>query len=324
MRTVIKEKYGDYQVLKLKERPIPVPNEKQVLIKVRASTINAYDVHLVKGDPFPVRMTAGLCRPKNNQLGCDLAGVIENIGSKVTKFKKGDEVFTCLADGNGDDAYSDYVCVNEELLTLKPRGISHEEAATIPMAGLTALQSVRDFGKIQPGQKVLINGATGGVGSFAVQIAKLFGGIVTAVCRTEKEEFAYSIGADYFIDYTKENLITSREKYDLIIDVVGNHAFSEYKKVLNEKGTCVMVGFSSISHMIKVGWDIFRTRNKQQKIVLSFAKNSQVEDLEFLAEKMNDKKINAIIDQTFSLSDIQQAFQYFEAEHLNGKVVISE
>lgn len=323
MKAVVRDKYGGYQSLKIQEIPKPTPSENQVRIKVHASTINAYDDHLMKGEPFPVRVSEGLLAPKKQQLGCDLSGTVEEVGSKVSKFKNGDEVITCLADGNGDNAYAEYVCVNENLLALKPHGIFFEEAATIPMAGLTALQSVRDFGKIQPGQKVLVNGATGGVGSFAVQIAKLFGGTVTAVCRTDKKDFAYSIGADHVIDYTKESFIADREKYDLIIDVAASHTFAEYKNILEKKGICVMVGFSSMTHMMKVGWSIFRTKKKEKKIVLSFAKNAQVEDLLFLADQMKEKKIKAVIDQVFPLSDIQEAFNYFETEHLQGKVVIT-
>lgn len=323
MKAVIREKYGDYQTLNIEEILKPTPTENQVLIKVMASTINAYDNHLMKGEPFPVRMSAGLTTPKSRYLGCDIAGIIENVGKKVIKFKKGDEVFTCLADGNGDNAYSEYVCVSEDLLALKPHGIFFEEAATIPMAGLTALQSIRDFGKIQPGQKVLVNGASGGVGSFAVQIAKLYGGIVTAVCRTEKCEFAYSIGADHVIDYTKENFIADIVKYDLIIDIAASHTFKEYKNILSKHGRCVIVGFSSMTRMIKNGLSNLRTRSKEQKAVIAFAKNDQVEDLQFLAEQMNNKKIKAIVDQTFPLNEIQQAFNYYETENLRGKVVIT-
>ena len=323
MKTVIRKKYGNHQILNIEDREKPEPKEDQVRIKVMDSTINSYDTRLMKGDPFLVRFSSGLTKPKNQNLGCDVAGVIEKVGPNVEHFKVGDEVFTCLADGNGDNAYSEYVCVTESILAPKPKNLSYEVVATIPMAGLTALQAIRDFGKIQSGQKVLINGATGGVGSFAVQSAKLFGAHVTAVCRTEKEAFVRSIGADTMIDYTKENILESKVKYDLIIDVVANHSFKEYKPILTETGRCVMVGFSTIPHMIKTTMNASQTKQKDQKIVVAMANNTMVSDLTFMAEQMSQNKLTAVIDQIFPLTDIHQAFNFYEEEHLEGKVVIT-
>jgi NADPH:quinone reductase and related Zn-dependent oxidoreductases len=322
MKTIIMNKYNSLDDLSLTEMDNPSPKNNEVLIKVHSSTINSYDMRMFKGKPFMVRFQKGILSPRKKGLGCDVAGVVEKIGSDVTKFKIGDSVFGCLADGYGDNAYSEYVSVDENILAIKPDSVSFEQVATIPMAGLTALQALRDSGQIKRGQKVLVNGASGGVGSFAVQIAKAYGAKVTGVCRTESIEHLYAIGVDYIIDYTKEDFFKQKKKYDLIIDIVANHTFSKYKSILTESGTCVMVGFSTMGHMINTAIKSFLTKKKKKKIKILFARNTNVNDLNELSELVKNGKVTPIIDKTFLLEDIPKAFQYAETKHKKGKLVI--
>ena len=321
MKVLEYEKYNSIENFKLIDVSTPKPKENEILIKVKASSINSYDYRIMKGKPFLVRLQKGLFKPKKPYLGCDVAGSVEKVGSNVTKFKVGDNVFGCLADGNGDNAYSEYVCAKENIIAPIPNNVSFNEAATIPMAGLTALQALRDFGKIKKDQKVLINGSTGGVGMFAIQIAKESGAIVTGVCKAESMNKVIEIGADYVID-TKEDFLNKGIKYDLIIDVVANHSFSEYKKILNENGICVMVGFSKMGHMLKVLINSAFSKNKKQKIVLAMAKNSIVTDLNLMAELVSLDKIKPVIDKEFEFTKIKEAFEYYEKEHIKGKIII--
>lgn len=323
MKAIKMEKYDSPETLHLVDTEKPVPNNNEVLIKVHTSTINSYDYKMMKGNPFMIRFQKGLLKPKKDSLGCDVAGIVEEVGKNVTKLKVGDNVFGCLADGNGDNAYSEYVCVNENILAIKPNVISFEEIVTIPMAGLTALQAIRDYGQIKKGQKVLINGASGGVGTFAVQIAKAYGAEVTGVCRTENLEMVSAIGADYVIDYTKENFIKMSKKYDLIIDTVANHTFSKYKPILSDDSTCVMVGFSSLRHMLNTGISSFLSKGKNKKIKILLAQNTRVNDLIQISKLVENKEIQPVIDKIFFIQNISKAFQYFEAEHIKGKLVIS-
>lgn len=241
----------------------------------------------------------------------------------MTKFNVGENVFGCLADGNGDNAFSEYVCVNENIIAIKPEVISFEEIATIPMAGLTALQAIRDYGQIKKGQKVLINGASGGVGAFAVQIAKAYGAEVTGVCRTESLDIVSAIGADYVIDYTKEDFTEMGKKYDLIIDIVANHTFSKYRHILSEDSICVMVGFSGLFHMMNTGISSLLSKKKKKKIKILMAQNTVVYDLIQISDLIQNEKIKPVIDKTFSLEDISKAFEHFETKHIKGKLIIS-
>ncbi|MFV0362433.1 MAG: NAD(P)-dependent alcohol dehydrogenase [Suipraeoptans sp.] len=323
MKTVRMQKYNSPESLQLLDIEKPNPKDNEVLIKVCASTINSYDFKKMKGKPIVMRLQNGIFSPKKNSLGCDVAGIIEKIGKNVTNFNIGDTVFCCLADGYGDNAYSEYVCANENIIAIKPDSVSFEEIASIPMAGVTALQALRNFGEIQEGQKVLINGASGGVGTFAIQIAKAHGAEVTGVCRTESLSTLSSLGADYVIDYTVEDFMESKKKYDLIIDIVANHTFSEYKSILTENGFCVMVGFSSFSHMLNTAVNSLLSKKNKQKIKMLLAQNAVVSDLIHVSELVQEKKIHPTIDKTFLLEDISKAFQYFETEHITGKLIIS-
>lgn len=323
MKTVIMQKYNSPESLELLDIEKPIPKDSEVLIKVCTSTINSYDFRKMQGNPFMIRFQNGLFSPKKNSLGCDFAGVVESLGKGVTKFNVGDAVFGCLADGYGDNAYSEYVCVDEDIIAFKPDQVSFEEVGTIPMAGLTALQALRDSGEIKKGQKVLINGASGGVGSFAVQIAKAYGAEVTGVCSTRNLSMVSSIGADYVIDYTAEDFMKNKKKYDLIIDMVANHTFSEYKAILNENGNCIMVGFSSLLHMLNTGINSFLSKKKKKKIKVLMAKNTVVNDMNQISELVKRKQVIPVIDRTFSLNDISEAMQYFETSHVKGKLVVS-
>jgi len=237
MKAIVYRSYGSPDVLRCEEIEKPVPGENEVLIKVEAGSVNPLDWHFVRGIPYVLRMMAGIGKPKNTRPGVDLAGRVESIGKNVTQFKPGDEVF-----GTGRGAFAEYACASENKLALKPARLTFEQAAALPVAGITALQGLRDKGELRPGQKVLINGASGGVGTFAVQIAKYLGGEVTGVCSTKNEEMVRSIGADHVIDYTKEDLTTSSQRYDLLFDNVGNLSLRDCRHVVVAKGIIVMNG----------------------------------------------------------------------------------
>ena len=246
MRAVVHEKYGSPDVLELKEVQKPVPDDDQVLIKIRAASLNFSNLVLLKGEPFLARFAFGLRKPKFTIAGSDIAGTVEAVGKNIKQFQPGDEVFGDLS-GCGWGGFAQYAAVTEQSIALKPSNLSFEEAAAVPMAGATALQALRDKGKVQSGQKVLINGASGGVGTFAAQIAKAFGAEVTAVVSTRNVEIAESLGVDHVIDYTKENFTEKEEKYDVIISVNGNYPLSAYHRVLNQNGNFVLIGGLCIS-----------------------------------------------------------------------------
>ena len=231
MKAIVYREYGPPDVLRCEEIDKPTPGDSEVLLQVRAAALNPYDWHFMRGEPYAIRLMAGIGKPKNNRIGADVAGIVESVGRNVTQFKPGDAVY-----GVCQGAFAEYVCIAETKLVKKPDGISFEQAASIPIAGLTALQALRDKGKIQPGQAVLVNGASGGVGTFGVQIAKAFGAKVTGVTSTRNVELVRSIGADDVIDYTKQDFTKSDKRFDLILDCVGNHTFSECLRVLQPKG----------------------------------------------------------------------------------------
>ena len=243
MKTIEFTKYGSPDVLQFKEVEKSTPKENEVLVKVYAASVNAADWHIMRATPFLARLENGLQKPKNTKLGADIAGVVEAVGRNVTQFHAGDEVFGSLP-LNELGGFAEYVCADEDELALKPAGLTFEQAAAVPLAAFTALQGLRDKGQIQPGQRVLVNGASGGVGSFAVQIAKSFGTEVTGVCSTRNLDMVRSIGADHVIDYTKEDFTQNGQRYDLIFDAVGNRSVSDYKRALSPNGICSVAGFT--------------------------------------------------------------------------------
>ena len=318
MKAVIQTKYGMSEVLELQEIEKPTPKDDEVLIKVRASSINAAEWYGMIGLPI-ARLGEGLFKPKNTRLGADYSGIVEAVGKDRTDFKVGDEVF-----GARTGAYAEYVCV-KNIIIPKPKNISFEEAASVPTAAITALQGLRDFGKIQAGQKVLINGASGGVGHFAIQIAKAFDTEVTAVCSTKNVEIARSFGADYVVDYAKENFTLSNKKYDLILDVSGTHSWSEYKRVLNPNANFVIVGapkgtpvIGPLAHVIRVKVGSWRAIQKVSFFIAKFNK----EDMNLLKEFLETGKIKPFVEKVYPFENIADAMRRFGQGHVQGKIVI--
>lgn len=322
MKAVVHCEYGGPDVLTLVDVEKPVPADNQLLVRVRAASLNPLDL-AIRG-PWLVRPILGMRKPKDTRLGVDYAGIVEAVGENVTQFKPGDEVF-----GGKNGALAEYVCVlPDRAVTLKPANITFEQAASVPVAAITALQGLRDKGKIKPGQKVLINGASGGVGTFAVQIAKSFGTEVTGVCSTRNLDMVRSIGADHVIDYTKEDFTKTDQRYDLIFDLVGNHSFSERRRILNPNGICVMAGIGG------AGWhDGFAGRLLgelnayvgswfvSQKFMTFLARLNK-EDLANLGDLMREGKMTPVIDKTYKLNDVRAALTYLETGHARGKVII--
>jgi 2-desacetyl-2-hydroxyethyl bacteriochlorophyllide A dehydrogenase len=321
MKAIIYTKYGPPEVLQLKEIEKPVPKDNEVLVKVFAASANPADWHMIRGEPKFARLVFGLFKPKNIIPGIDIAGKVEAVGKNVKEFQPGDEVF---GDCGWGGAFAEYVCVSEKRLVLKPANISFEEAASVFVAAITALQGLRDKGKIQSGQKVLIIGASGGVGTFAVQLAKYFGAEVTGVCSTRNLELVRSIRADNVIDYTKEDFTNTGQQYDLIIDNVANRSVSDLKRALSPNGFCVIVGFSSLSRMFQhifLGSLISMTGNK--KIISLGAARPNKKDLVLLKELLESGKIKPVIDRRYPLSEVPEAIRYLEEGHARGKVVIT-
>ena len=318
MKAIVYTKYGSPDVLQLKDVEKPTPKDDEVLVKIQAASVNAYDWHFLTADIFLIRlMGGGLLKPKNTRLGADIAGRVETVGRNVKQFQPGDEVFGMVKSG-----FAEYVCATESALALKPVNSSFEEAAAVPMAAVTALQGLRDEGQIQAGQKVLINGASGGVGTFAVQIAKSFGAEVTAVCSTRNLEQARLIGADHVIDYTKEDFTKNGQQYDLILAANGYHSLSAYKRALTTKGIYVMAGGSmaQIFQSMLMGSMMSETGGKKMGGVS--AKRSQ-EDLVFLKELVEDGKVIPVIDKRYLLSETAEALRYLGEGHARAKVVIT-
>lgn len=321
-KAIVHCQYGEPDVLKLEDVEKPVPNDNQILVRVRAASVNPLDL-TIRG-PWPLRPLFGMRKPKNTRLGVDYAGTVEAVGKNVTQFKPGDEVF-----GGKDGAIAEYVCaLADRGVVLKPANITFEQAAAVPVAALTALQGLRDKGKIQPGQKVLINGASGGVGSFAVQIAKSFGTEVTAVCSTRNADLVRSIGADHVIDYTKEDFTKGDQRYDLIYDLVGNHSFSERRRILNPNGICVMAGIGGagwhdgfVSRLAGELNAYVRSRFVNEKFIAYIASFNK-QDMTVLADLLQSGKVTPVIDRTYKLNETADALRYLEQGHARGKVVI--
>jgi NADPH:quinone reductase-like Zn-dependent oxidoreductase len=316
--------YGSPDVLKFEDVEKPVPNDDQVLIKVRAASLNFIDPGVMRG-PWPLRLMLGLGlrKPEKTGLGNDVAGQVEAVGKNVTQFKVGDEVF-----GVGRPTLAEYACARERGLVIKPANVTFEQAGSVAWAGFTALQGLRKA-NIQPGQKVLINGATGGVGTFAVQIVKSFGAEVTAVCSTGKVELVRSIGADHVIDYTKEDFTKGDQRYDVIFDNVQNRSFSDRRRVLTPNGVCVLAGIGGAG-LHPEAWDRIiggfkanlLSRFGRQKFVSYGTKTDKV-DLKLLSDLMQTGKVTPVIDRTYKLSETAEAMRYFEEGHARGKVVIT-
>ncbi|MCL6571382.1 MAG: NAD(P)-dependent alcohol dehydrogenase [Bacillus sp. (in: Bacteria)] len=321
MKAIVSSKYGSPDVLEVKEVKKPIPTDNQVLVKVHAASVNYGNLVLLRGKPFLARFAFGLLKPKYSIPGGDMAGRVEAVGKNVKQFQPGDEVFGDLS-GCGWGSFAEYVAVPEIALALKPANISFEEAAAVPMAAVTALQALRDKGNIQSGQKVLINGASGGVGTFAVQIAKSFGAEVTAVCSTRNLDIVRSIGADHAIDYTKEDFTQKTQRYDLILAVNGYQSISAYKRALNLNGNYVMVGGSGAQmfQAMALGPWISMAGSKKMGNMLQRANQK---DLVFMQGLLEAGKVKPVIDRSYKLSEIPEAYRYFEEGHAQGKVVIT-
>jgi NADPH:quinone reductase-like Zn-dependent oxidoreductase len=319
--------YCDYGLpnLKLEEVEKPVPHDDQILVKVRAASVNPYDWHFVEGTPKIMRvMGVGLRKPKDTRLGVDFAGTVEAVGKNVTQFKPGDDVF-----GGKGGAFAEYVCRSAEgAVALKPANLTFEEAASVNIAGITALQALRDKGKVQPGQKVLINGASGGVGTFAVQIAKSFGADVTGVCSTRNVDLVRSLGADQVIDYTKEDFTKGAQRYDVILDNVANHSLLECRRVLKPNGIYVLIGGGGPNEQGLIGplanpvKAMLLSPFVSQKMGMMMAEPRQ-KDLTILGDLMQAGKVKPVIDRTYKLSEVPEAIRYLEEGHARGKVVIT-
>jgi NADPH:quinone reductase-like Zn-dependent oxidoreductase len=321
MKAIVYRCYGSPDVLELEDVEKPVPADNEVLVKVHAASVNPLDWHYMRGSPYIMRLGTGLGAPNDARLGVDFAGTVEAVGGNVKKFKPGDEVF-----GGASGAFAEYVTAREDrALVLKPANMTFEQAASVPIAAITALQALRDKGKIKSGQKVLINGASGGVGTFAVQIAKSFGAEVTGVCSTRNVEMVRSIGADHVVDYTREDYTKSGQRYDLIVDMVGNHSLLANRQALNPNGIFVIIGgpkgnwLSPLMGPIKA---MILSPFVGQEFVMMIAKMRK-DDLDILGDLMQAGKVTPVIDRRFRLSEVPAAIRYSEEGHARGKIVIN-
>ena len=331
MKAIVRNTYGSPDVLELQEVEKPDLANDDVLVRVRAASVNRGDWYSLTGTPYVARMQLGLLKPKTNRLGVDFAGTVEAVGRDVTQFRAGDEVF-----GGGEGAFAEYVCVSAAaplrrrfpsfIVAPKPANLAFEEAAAVPVAALTALQGLRDKGQLQPGQQVIINGASGGVGTFAVQIAKALGAEVTAVCSTRNVELVRSLGADHVIDYTREDFTRSDQRYDLMLDVAGSRSWTECRRILNPQAILVIVGapkgnplIGPLSHIVKVR--LAALRNSQK--VVFFVANMNKADMEVLRELLEAGKVTPVIDRRYELSEIADALRYMGDGHAQGKIVIT-
>ncbi|MCO5208322.1 MAG: NAD(P)-dependent alcohol dehydrogenase [Caldilinea sp.] len=320
MKAITYTQYGTPDVLKLVETDKPAPKDGEVLIKIHAASVNALDWHLLTADIFLVRFGEGLFKPKRSRLGADMAGVVEAVGSGITQFKPGDAVYGDI-EPYGSGAFAEYAAVPAKGLAPMPATASFEEAAALPVAALTALQGLRDVGKIAAGKRVLVNGASGGVGTYAVQIAKAFGAEVTAVCSTRNVEQAWALGADHVIDYTKDNFTQSGQQYDLILAANGYHSLGDYKRALAPGGIYVMAGGKTrqIFDVILLGWWYSRGGDKKLANVMA---HSSVPDLLVINELVESGKVKPAIDRTYPLEQTADALRYLGEGHARGKIVI--
>lgn len=320
MKAIVHYEYGSPDVLRFEEIEMPVVNDDQVLVRVHAASVNPLDWHSMRGEPYVMRLGEGLTKPKNNGLGADLAGRVEAVGKDVTQFRPGDEVF-----GSSIRTFAEYVSVSQDGVVQKPANLTFEQAAAVPVGAITALQGLRDKGQIQPGQMVLINGAAGGVGTFAVQIAKSFGAEVTGVCSTRNLDLVRSIGADHVIDYTQQDFTQSVKRYDLIFDAVGNRSLSDLRRVLDPNGTLVLAGAAKgrwIGPLVPPLKAMLLSRFVSQKLVFFISKRSN-SDFLLLKDLIEAGKVTPVIDRSYSLSEVPEAIRYLEGGHAQGKVVIT-
>jgi NADPH:quinone reductase-like Zn-dependent oxidoreductase len=321
MKAAVYSRYGSPDVVQIRDVEKVVPKDYEVLIKVRAASVNPLDWHFMRGTPYFLRIRAGLRKPKDIRLGVDVAGQVDAIGRNVTQFQPGDEVF-----GTCHGAFAEYACTSESALVMKPDNVTFEQAASAPVAAFAALQGLRDKGQIQPGQKVLINGAAGGVGTFAVQIAKSFGADVTGICSTRNVDMVRSIGADHVVDYTQEDFTKSGQRYDLFFDGVGNHSLSACRGVLTPPGIYIAVGGPSspwmIGPMARAVTAPVWSRLVSQKLAMVLAKPNQ-KDLTVVRDLMEAGKATPVIDKRYRLTGVPEAIRYLEQGHARGKVVIT-
>ncbi len=321
MKAIVYHKYGSPDVLELADIDKPVFGDDDVLVRVHAASVNPYDWHVMRGTPYLVRLMAGLLKPKATRLGVDAAGRVEAVGGNVTRFQAGDEVF-----GACNGAFAEYACASERALVSKPANVTFEQAAAVPIAALTSLQGLRDKGQVQPGHKVLINGAAGGVGTFAVQIAKSLGAEVTGVCSTRNVAMVRSIGADHVIDYTQEDFTQGARRYDLIFDAVGNHSLSENRRVLGPKAALVLVGAPEgnwLGPLLPSLKALVMSRFVSQRLAPLVGRVRNKEDLITLQGLLEAGKVTPVIDRTYPLNEVPEAIRYLEAGHARGKVVIT-
>lgn len=320
MKAIVHNQYGSPVVLHLQDVEKPEPNDDQVLVRVRAVSLNPAEAHLRRGMLLArIIGGTGLLKPKTPIIGADIAGQVEVVGRNIAKFNVGDEVFGRRAPGG----FAEYACVSEKSIALKPRNMTFEQAAAVPVAGITALQSLRDDGKIKAGQKVLINGAAGGVGTFTVQIAKAYDAHVTGVTRTQYLDLVRSIGADEVIDYIREDFSRNGERYDLIVDNTGNRSPWEYARSLNPGGICVTVGFTSVAFMLQ---NLLFTRLVswiEKKQIGGMLAHIRHDDLVLLKEMMESGKLTPVIDKCYAPDEVSDAYRYLETKHANGKIVVS-
>jgi NADPH:quinone reductase-like Zn-dependent oxidoreductase len=322
MRAIVRDAYGSPEVLELRAIDKPEIADDEVLVRVHAAGVGRDVWHVMTGLPYPIRLAGyGLRAPKNPVIGSDVAGVAEAVGKNVTRFQPGDEVF-----GIGKGSYAEYVCAREDKLAPKPANLTSEQAAVVAIMGSTALQGLRDHGKVRPGQKVLVIGASGGVGTYAVQLAKAFGAHVTGVCSTAKVEMVRSIGADHVIDYTKEDFAEGEQRYDLILDIGGNSSLSRLRRVLTPRGTLVIVGgegggrwFGGVDRQLRA---MMLSPFVGQKL-LAFVSPENHEDMMALKELIESRKVTPVIDRTYPLSEVPEAIRYLQEGHAQGKVVIT-
>jgi NADPH:quinone reductase-like Zn-dependent oxidoreductase len=322
MRAIVQKVYGGPEVLELRDIDPPVVTDDGVLVRVHAASVNPTDWHLLTGKPYIARPAFGMLKPKQEVLGVDFAGTVESVGKDVKQFQPGDEVF-----GARGGSFAEYVCVAEDRAVVgKPARLTFEEVAAAPVAAVTALQGLRDHGHIQPGQEVLINGASGGVGTFAVQIAKSFGAKVTGVCSTRNVEMVRGLGADRVIDYTREDFTRSDRRYDLMLDIAGSRSWSECRRVLNRQATLVMVGgpdtnrlLGPLSHLVKLRVASLRSSRKIAFFVTTVNKS----DMVFLRDLLESGKVKPVIDRRYALTEIAEALRYLGEGHARSKIVIT-
>ena len=321
MRAMVYDRYGSPEVLELRDVERPDVTDDGVLVRVQAASVNPVDWHMLTGAPYLVRMEAGLRKPKREGLGVDFAGTVEAVGGSVTEFQPGDEVF-----GARNGALAEYVCVRKAVAH-KPENVTVEQAAAAPVAAISALQGLRDKGRIQAGQQVLINGASGGVGTFAVQIAKSFGAEVTGVCSTRNVEIARSIGADHVIDYTQEDFTRNGRRYDLVLDIAGNRSWSELERVLSKRAAVVVVGGPKTNRFVGPLGQALKLRlaslGGSRKVAAPFLAKMNKEDMAVLQNLLADGKVTPVIDRRYELSEVPEALSYLGEGHAQGKIVIN-